>query len=901
MILNISKMSKKIKSKHFIISLLVIFFILFSVIVYKNTSAQIVTPEPTPDASLITKFCTLLETLTSGVNFDERVVACAAGHHIEGNDCVSNFRPADNIVWIGNAFSGFWASSTLISNTPPVATGLTVSPQPTNMGYYIYPVVLTISVADVYDLDGNIASVDYYYSECTENPATGAFENCGDQMYLGTDIAAPFSIEWTDMYIGNYQIRARAMDNNGATVLTEPIDVRMRLNQAPNYVAINSPANGDTIGEPILNINASATDSDGTITKIEIYQKRAEETYYPLRPTCIMEADPPTESFTANCTWERVAPGTYDFKAIAMDDHAGTTDSAILLCQGGLNNNNFCYVDDNCFGSPCVKAPGSQGPVKVNVVLPEAFLRLVAREPGNTDIAHQPHFDANDDVEILAYTDPMAQRLQLSKLDLKVSPILPAAKICQGGSNSGGICDDDADCPGGSCAEIQQASPEIALRSWNEAEIINSDAIPLIYTWNEVPSGKYKFIAEGTAFWDESKKFTFTQEISTGYPEICEDGLDNDGDGVIDNGCVPINFTVTSIIPPGAADDFYLVKYKRYDVGDNADDSAYDYISSPGDINKGWIRQVHITFTHKFLPDYYRFKVISISPANPYDYTGAANILLQNIAGQSALLIAKVELHTTNNPAWLPCSYLAGNGSYDCNSISQPWCNVQATSCGGESVNTTDPGTVYIDALIGAPDDKTILITSPINKTEYTDGNPTEYTINSSAAAFNILGISKVEFVANGVVVCTDTAPPYTCVITANLPIHIIAQAYATGETAAFAWDSIAVSHSKAIPKTAVILTKPLEDAVLKRNSFKEIKAVAFTGEENNAFDKIDFVVIKSGQTKEQATCTQRMGQDGCFWQISQEAGDYTIKAILYLVGGTTPVATDTVAITITD
>jgi hypothetical protein len=787
----------------------------------------------------VTSFCTLAEILSS-TNFDQRAVSCAAGYHIEGNDCVSNFRP-DNTAWIGSVFSGFWASSTLISNAAPVVTDIWVTQQPTALGYYIYPTILTIN-ASAYDPDGQITAIDFYYTEGTSS----------DLYYLGTDISAPYTLDWTDMYLGTYHIYARAIDDNGATALSNSVEVTVRLNAPPNVVAIDTPLSNETKTEPYVNITAHAADQDGMIAKIEIWQKLETELFYKKIPSCVMEATVLAPSFSQSCIWERVGPGTYNLKAIATDDHAGTAESV---------------------------------PITVIVDLPDDFLNIVARKADGTQFRES--FGPGQDIAIEIHVVPAVQRLQLSNLVLKFTPSeLPDQTIYSG--------------------------TPITVQTWSEAEIFSNTSTPyttFTYVWREALPGVYTFTAEGTAFWNANQKFTKDVEIAV-TPEICEDGIDNDADGTQDNGCAPITFTVNSIWP-GNTDDIYVAHYKLFDQEDN----FYQAINSPSDPDKHIIRPDHHTFTHKFMPGNYTFKLEYISsqyasPGNLYPF-GAANISIQGHTGQSTLSINSIAGY--NTPTWggpVTCTEVAANGSYNCEEIRIPECNVPyAVSCGGTSQNTETPGAYIIAATITgtvatgpAANVPRIEITSPYNGEAISAFiGPIDVTVRT-VAIISDQNFTKIAYYFNGSL--RSACGGYTCTLGASwgyAPFKVTALAY-TGASPNFILadsDAIAfyVLHHGYSIAPFVAMIKPTEESVLKRNSFKEISAMAFTPA-TSTIDHIEFWLDDDGPDPEKQICIAQ-GVNYCYWQISDEADTYSLTAKLFLTGATTAADTDSVTFTI--
>jgi hypothetical protein len=85
-------------------------------------------------------------------------------------------------------------------------------------------------------------------------------------------------------------------------------------NQSPG-VTLTSPANGTAFTAPAnVTMNATATDSDGTIAKVEFYNG-----------TTLLNTD---TTAPYSFTWSSVAAGTYTLKAIAYDNSGASANSA---------------------------------------------------------------------------------------------------------------------------------------------------------------------------------------------------------------------------------------------------------------------------------------------------------------------------------------------------------------------------------------------------------------------------------------------------------------------------------------------------------------------------------------------------------------------------------------------
>jgi hypothetical protein len=187
----------------------------------------------------------------------------------------------------------FWLSS---ANNPPTVS-ITA---PTNGATYTAPASVTINAAAA-DSDGTVSKVDFYRGTTL----------------LGTDTSPPYSYSWTSV-AGSHSLTAVATDNGGA--VTTSAAVGITVNPAPNVpptVSITSPANGATFTAPAsVTINATAADSDGTVSKVDFYQG-----------TTLLGTD---TSSPYSYTWSSVAVGSYSLTAKATDNSDAVTTSAAV-------------------------------------------------------------------------------------------------------------------------------------------------------------------------------------------------------------------------------------------------------------------------------------------------------------------------------------------------------------------------------------------------------------------------------------------------------------------------------------------------------------------------------------------------------------------------------------------
>ena len=169
--------------------------------------------------------------------FSANYTATAGAHTISAiafdNDCQSTTSSTINI--------------SAQSNNPPTVT---VS-APTSA---IVGTSITIS-ATASDSDGSITQVEFFVNNVS----------------VGIDNSAPYSIQYTTTLGAGQIVRAVATDNQGATANSNNITLNVVANTAPS-VTITSPSNGAAFIAPeIINITASASDVDGSVSQVSFF------------------------------------------------------------------------------------------------------------------------------------------------------------------------------------------------------------------------------------------------------------------------------------------------------------------------------------------------------------------------------------------------------------------------------------------------------------------------------------------------------------------------------------------------------------------------------------------------------------------------------------------------------
>jgi hypothetical protein len=179
-------------------------------------------------------------------------------------------------------------------NRVPTAT-LT---SPSNGATFTAPATISLA-ATASDTDGTISRVEFY------NGTT----------LLNSDTTAPYAFTWSSVAAGTYTIKAVAYDNSGASGSSSTATITVSGPNQPPTVSLTAPTTGSTFTAPAsITMSATATDSDGTIAKVEFYNG-----------TTLLGTD---TTAPYSFTWSSVAAGTYTLKAMAYDNSGASTGSA---------------------------------------------------------------------------------------------------------------------------------------------------------------------------------------------------------------------------------------------------------------------------------------------------------------------------------------------------------------------------------------------------------------------------------------------------------------------------------------------------------------------------------------------------------------------------------------------
>lgn len=184
-----------------------------------------------------------------------------------------------------------------------VAPTIAVSSPVSGSTFYAPPTVALAALAS--DPDNTVAQVDFLV----------------DGTVVGTDTTAPFTYAWISPAQGTHAITARATDVAGGVNTSQTVSVLIKPANTPPTITWGTPVPGSQSlpGDALL-LTANASDSDGTITRVEFWadgQKLGDATTPPY-------------------VWSWSGPrtlGAHTLWASAVDDAGATTTSPTATVQ----------------------------------------------------------------------------------------------------------------------------------------------------------------------------------------------------------------------------------------------------------------------------------------------------------------------------------------------------------------------------------------------------------------------------------------------------------------------------------------------------------------------------------------------------------------------------------------
>lgn len=184
--------------------------------------------------------------------------------------------------------------ATAPGNALPGVT-LVVPPNPTLSA----PATFTLT-ANVYDQDGIITRVEFFEAG----------------VKIGEDATYPFELPLTDVMDGSYTYTAVAWDNSGANTTSAAQTVIVTPDNLLPIITIQGPSNPKLSAPATVLMSATASDPDGTVSKVEFYEDGAK----------IGQKASAPYTFTRS----NVLAGVHAYTAVVSDNHGATKTSSAV-------------------------------------------------------------------------------------------------------------------------------------------------------------------------------------------------------------------------------------------------------------------------------------------------------------------------------------------------------------------------------------------------------------------------------------------------------------------------------------------------------------------------------------------------------------------------------------------
>ena len=252
---------------------------------------------------------------------------------------VGGSMPVNYVIGAPNNATVFIAAGSVTNIPPEVSIAY-----PADGAVFYTPVNIPI-LACANDFDGVVRSVEFFADDVSLGVVTNHVSILPP---VGGPITGlppmppyrPFAMVWSNAPAGPHVLTASATDNGGATNLSAPVSITVKLGPPPpptNFppiVRITSPANNSVFRAPInIPVFAFAADLDGYVTNVQFFAgtndlgpgHRVTSVPPPLPPGPVQ---PPILIFRATNYWELVwsnAPqGDYALTAVASDNRGGS-------------------------------------------------------------------------------------------------------------------------------------------------------------------------------------------------------------------------------------------------------------------------------------------------------------------------------------------------------------------------------------------------------------------------------------------------------------------------------------------------------------------------------------------------------------------------------------------------
>jgi parallel beta-helix repeat protein len=645
-----------------------------------------------------------------------------------------------------NSLSATSSTVTVTVSKPNAAPTVSISSPAINTKFNA-PASITIS-ATAADSDGSVTKVDFY----------------NGNTLLGSDNTSPYSFTWSNVAAGNYSLTAKATDNGSLVTSSTAVTLSVITPNGAPTVSITSPtADTKFVAPASVTISATASDSDGSVTKVDFYNG-----------TTLLGSD---NTSPYSFTWSNVAAGSYSITAKATDNGSLVSTSLAVNIKVSTNaapsvsitspvvNAKFDAPASVIISAIAADADGSV--TKVDFYNGATLLHTENESPYEWTWANVPAGNysitakATDNAALVTTSSAIAITVSKPNAAPSVgitSPVADAKFDAPASITINAAATDDD----GSVTKVDFYNGDILLGS--------SSTSPYTFTWNNVAPGTYSLTAKAT---DNGSLVTTSSVVTVSVAAVA--AIQNIAPTIkMTSPVTNSNFYAPTSVKLSADandPDGYITKveflsgtshlYNKYEAPFTCtlrDLKPGNYkISAKATDDKGVTTQsdfIYITVAPNTAPS-----VSITSPSIDSKFNASSDITINAAASDSNGLVSKVDFY--NGETFL--------GSDNTSPYSFTWGNVPTGSYfltakaidNGQLVTTSLP----ISISVGSATVKTapiITITSPESNAIL--NALTNVTI-TAAAVDGDGSITKVEFYKGDTLLGSDNTSPYTFTI----------------------------------------------------------------------------------------------------------------------------------------
>lgn len=658
--------------------------------------------------------------------------------------------------------------------------------------------------ANANDTDGTVSKIEFFQGN----------------VLIGTSISSPYNFIWNNLVAGTYVLTAKATDNNGG-VTTSPA-ISLRVNKLPT-ITIISPVNNTIVNEgSSLTISTSATDLDGTISKVEFFNGT----------TLLGQSTTSPFNFTSSS----LLSGNYSIIARATDNNGGIANSAIISViinklptisiSTPVNNSIIQEFSSIKIGVNAADQDGSISKVEYyngssklgeSNIAPFEF-NINSAVAGNYSFLAKA-FDNNGGVSTSAVVNVIVNKAPTINITSPVNNgVVPG-----GGSLTITVNAIDSD---GTISKVE---------FYNGTSLIGqSVTAPFLLTISPIIVGNYSFTAK--AF--DNRGGVATSAIvkikANSNPTV---RITNPSNGAI------VNEGINLVLTTAAADiDGTIAKVEFFNGStllgqststpfsftiNNIQAGNFQLTAKATDNDGATVVSTLVNFIVNKLP-----QVSITSPTNNANVVEGVNLAINVNASDQDGNISKVEYY--NGASLLgqstiqPYSFVINNivaGSYTI--------TARATDNRG-AVTTSTAINIKVNTPINQS--PSVNIISPLNNSIITAGNSFSIIANANDPDGNI---TKVEFYNGATLLGQSISPPFTFSLTSAVKGTYFLTAKAFDNKNGIATSDLVTVIVKSIPK--ITISSPSNNSVIKSNTKFNISVSAI--DPDNAISKIEYYV----------------------------------------------------------